>query len=228
MRRERAMAYSFSHQQTWKRSTRPANLLFMDPTNPQWGWSWLERYMAARPWESRGSAEKEVNSTISIAGEIIKAYARHQLNSDKPLAPANQKSTSPFTPPVKSTGGKKSTLASPRGNAFVSPDDDSKSVFSMQSEAAGGRRRHSIATSSVRDDESLASSPAVPSYMAPTRSAKAKSRLNSPLGVENGTPLEKGPTVYAKKRLSFPASPARPRRHSGPPKVDVSLVGGEN
>ncbi|KAM7464146.1 hypothetical protein LguiA_032267 [Lonicera macranthoides] len=215
MRRERAMAYSFSHQQTWKKPSRPANLLFMDPTNPQWGWSWLERYMAARPWETRGPQEKEPNSTISVAGEITKSYARHQLNSDKPSPSANQKSTM--------AGAKKSKHASPRGNTFVSPDDDSKSVFSVQSEVAVVRR-HSIATSSVRDDESLGSSPSIPSYMAPTRSAKAKTRLNSPLGVEGGTTPEKGTPVYAKKRLSFPASPARPRRHSGPPKVDVSLA----
>jgi hypothetical protein len=219
MRRERAMAYSFSHQQTWKKSTRTTNLLFIDPANPQWGWSWLERYMAARPWESRGPADKEVNSTVDIAGEITKAYALRQLNSDKSTSPAVQKSTrhSPSTPSAKSTIGKKST-------PFVSPDeDDSKSVLSVQSEAVGCRpRRHSIATSSVRDDESLSG---VPSYMAPTRSAKAKSRLNSPLGLEiNAVPVpEKGP---AKKRLSFPASPVQPRRHSGPPMVDVSLVGG--
>ncbi|EPS66736.1 hypothetical protein M569_08039, partial [Genlisea aurea] len=47
MRRERALAYSYTHQQTWKKSTRPtSSLLFMDPTNPQWGWSWVERQTA--------------------------------------------------------------------------------------------------------------------------------------------------------------------------------------
>nr|GMC61356.1 protein IQ-DOMAIN 1-like [Ipomoea batatas] len=33
MRRERALAYSYSHQQTWNKSSRSSNLLFMDPTN---------------------------------------------------------------------------------------------------------------------------------------------------------------------------------------------------
>ncbi|XP_059667689.1 protein IQ-DOMAIN 2-like [Cornus florida] len=232
MRRERALAYSFSHQQNGKKSTRSANLLFMDPNNPQWGWSWLERWMAARSWETRVLTEKELNNdhssvksaALSITGgEIIKAYAHHQLNYDKPSPTVSQKPShpSPFTPPSKksSTVARKLKPAS-SGGSVLGPDDDTKSVFSVQSER---NRRHSIAGSSVRDDESLASSPAVPSYMVSTESAKAKTRMQSPLGVENGTP-EKGLAGSTKKRLSFPSSPAKPRRHSGPPKVDISSV----
>ncbi|KAK2977590.1 hypothetical protein RJ640_007226 [Escallonia rubra] len=232
MRRERTLAYSFSHQKTWKKSVRSSDLLFMDPTNPQWGWSWLERWMAARPWETRSTTEKEINNdqssvrsaSLSIAGgEITKAYARHQLNSDSQPSPsASQKPNHPSahqSPSTPLSKPRKLKPASPHGS-FLSPDDDSKSMFSVQSER---NRRHSIAGSSVRDDESLASSPAFPSYMAPTQSAKAKSRFNSPLGAENGTPEKVSPGL-AKKRLSFPASPARPRRHSGPPKVDSSII----
>uniref|UniRef100_A0A5B7AX62 DUF4005 domain-containing protein n=1 Tax=Davidia involucrata TaxID=16924 RepID=A0A5B7AX62_DAVIN len=242
MKRERALAYSFSHQQTWKKSMRSANLLFMDPNNPQWGWSWLERWMAARPLETRSMTEKELSNdhssiksaSLSIAGgEITRAFARHQLNSDKPSPTTSQKRhssshQSPSTPRSKafsSTVARKLKPASPTAAAAIlGPDDDAKSTFSLYSER---NRRHSIAGSSVRDDESLASSPSVPSYMTPTKSAKAKSRMQSPLGVENGTP-ERGSAGSAKKRLSFPASPARPRRHSGPPKVDISSVAEHN
>ena len=91
----------------------------------------------------------------------------------------------------------------------------------MQSER---NRRHSIGGALVRDDESLASSPALPSYMGSTQSAKAKSRLQSPLGMENKTPDKELAAGSAKKRLSFPASPAWPRRHSGPPKVEISIA----
>ncbi|PWA48363.1 IQ-domain 2 [Artemisia annua] len=217
MRRERAMAYSFSHQQPWRKSSRATNLLFMDPTNPQWGWSWLERYMAARSLEPKDPANDHasVRSGINITGtEIAKSYARHQLNS------------TPTTPQAKAgvpSGSRKFKASqSPRGFG-PSPDEDSRSVFSVQSEK---NRRHSIAGSSVRDDESMGSSPSVPSYMAPTKSAKAKLRGQSPLGpseINDGTTPEKGSGLNAKKRLSFPASPARPRRHSGPPKVGSSI-----
>ncbi|XP_021912314.1 protein IQ-DOMAIN 1-like isoform X2 [Carica papaya] len=232
MRRERSLAYSFSHQKTWKNSSKCVNPMFMDPTNPSWGWSWLERWMAARPWETRSAIDKELNNDqVSmkstnrsiVGGEISKSYLRHQLNSDKQSPTASYKPSpkanlqSPSTPskPGSSTVTRKLKLASPRES--LGPDDDSKSMISVQSDRF---RRHSIAGSSVRDDESLVSSPAVPSYMVPTESARAKTKLQTPLGIDKiGTP-EKGSVGSAKKRLSYPPSPARPRRHSGHPKVE--------
>ncbi|XP_073122953.1 protein IQ-DOMAIN 2-like [Henckelia pumila] len=242
MRRERALAYSFTHQQTWKKSAKSSNLLFMDPTNPHWGWSWLERWMADRPLETQSSVDKDLNtddvSTKSVnlgtasGGEITKSFARHQLNSENPSSPSNKKlpSTrqSPATPPSKtiksSIPARKVKSASPKVSA-ITQDDDSKSTVSAQSER---NRRHSIAGSTVRDDESLASSMSVPSYMASTKSAKAKSKLPSPLGIDNGNTPEKGSAGTAKKRLSYPPSPARPGRQSGPSKIDTSSIGDNN
>ncbi|XP_011026998.1 PREDICTED: protein IQ-DOMAIN 1 [Populus euphratica] len=239
MRRERALAYAYSHQQMWKQSSKSANATFMDPNNPRWGWSWLERWMAARPWESRSiidnndraSVKSTTSRTMSL-GEISRAYSRRDLNHDNKPSPGAQKSSrppsrqSPSTPPSKApstssvTG--KAKPPSPRGSAWGG-DEDSRSTFSVQSERY---RRHSIAGSSIRDDESLASSPSVPSYMAPTRSqsAKAKSRLSSPSGMDNNGTPDKASMGYVKKRLSFSASPAGARRHSGPPRVDASAV----
>ncbi|GAA0158817.1 hypothetical protein LIER_15750 [Lithospermum erythrorhizon] len=233
MRREKALAYSYSHQQTWKKSSRSASLLFMDLTNPHWGWSWLERWMAARRLESQGTAEKELNhDNLSVrsasqtmgVGDITKSFALHQLNADDLTSPATRKlhpsnHHSPSTPSVPLAPHRKLKPASPKMSA-LNQDDDARSLFSVRSER---NRRHSIAGSSVRDDESLASSASIPSYMASTRSAKAKTRLQSPLEVENGSP-EKGSVGPAKKRLSFPHSPARPRRHSGPPRVDTRSI----
>lgn len=232
MRRERALAYAFSHQQTWKNPSKSINPTFMDPNNPHWGWSWLERWMAARPWETRSTAVdntdhgsvKSTASRTTCVTEINKAY----YHRDKKASPKPQKSTrpssrqSPSTPPSKAPSASsvtgKTKPPSPRGSQWGGGDDDSRSTFSVQSERY---RRHSIGGSSVRDDESLSSSPSVRSYMVPTHSAKAKSRLPSPLGSseKNGTP-----PGLAKKRLSFPASPAGAgaRRLSGPPKIDTN------
>ncbi|KAH6767205.1 hypothetical protein C2S52_018188 [Perilla frutescens var. hirtella] len=225
MRRERALAYSYTHQQTWKKSAKLSNLLFMDPTNPQWGWSWLDRLMAANPLETKNTAEKDLNNA---AGEITKSYARHQLNSDNPSPPAGQKLSysqqAPVIPSPKaasSLAARKLKHASPKVS-IMSQDDDSRSVFSVQSDR--NMRRHSIAGSSVRDNESLDSSPSIPSYMTPTRSTKAKLKLQSPSGMENGGIPDKESAGFAKKRLSFPPSPGRVRRHSGPPKVEMSSM----
>ncbi|XP_057983784.1 protein IQ-DOMAIN 2-like [Malania oleifera] len=238
MRRERALAYAFSHQQTLKNSSR-TNPMFMDPINPHWGWSWLERLMAA----SRSMTEKEINNdhssiystSCSLAeGEITRAYARHQLNSikispagtQKPCHPTSHQSPSTKTTlrAVTPSVARKLKPASPRG-CLSDTDDDSKSMVSMQSQSEQ-YRRHSIGGLSVRDDESLASSPGIPSYMVPTKSAKAKSRLPSPLGAEKNGPPEKRTAGSAKKQLSFPAlsATAKPRRHSGPPNVSSSVI----
>lgn len=228
MRRERALAYAFTHQKNLKNPSKATTALFTDPRNPAWGWSWLERWMAARPWEGRSILEKELSNDISsvksgarstIGGEITKSFSL--TPNPKPIL-----NSSPSTPKAApSPLARKLKAASPRGNGW-SPDDDAKSMVSVQSERP---RRHSIGSASIRDDESLASSPSLPSYMVPTQSARAKLRLQSPLGAEsNGTP-EKASNGVAKKRLSYPQSPARPpRRHSGPPKLESAISNAES
>ncbi|XP_017425673.1 protein IQ-DOMAIN 5 isoform X2 [Vigna umbellata] len=51
-KRERAMAYALSHQ--WQAGSRqqPVSSGF-EPDKSSWGWNWLERWMAVRPWENR-------------------------------------------------------------------------------------------------------------------------------------------------------------------------------
>ncbi|KAJ6843021.1 protein IQ-DOMAIN 1-like [Iris pallida] len=235
VRRERALAYAFTHQ--GKNSSRSANPMFMDPNNPHWGWSWMERWMAARPWESRSTTDKDPNSdrasvksaAISVhSGEVTRSYARRDSILDKYSSPATQK-------PLRSTSSRgnspstpqsKPPTASPRmgmGMGLAPLDDETRSMVSTISERI--TRRHSTAGSSVGDDDDslVGSPPAVPSYMAPTQSTRARSRFQSPLNdtVEN---LDKVSVGSAKKRLSFPMSPALGRRQSCPPNVDLATA----
>lgn len=200
--------------------------MFMDPSNPTWGWSWLERWMAGRPLES---SEKEQNSNsnndnaASVKGSINRNEAAKSITrngSTQPNTPSSARGTprnknSFFSPPTPS----RLIQSSRKSNN----DDDAKSTISVLSER---NRRHSIAGSSVRDDESLAGSPALPSYMVPTKSARARLKPQSPLG---GTTQENDgftDKASAKKRLSYPTSPAlpKPRRFSAPPKVESGGV----
>ncbi|CAH2074382.1 unnamed protein product, partial [Thlaspi arvense] len=221
MRRERALAYAYSHQQNWKNNSKSANPMFMDPSNPTWGWSWLERWMAGRPLES---SEKE--QTNDNAASVKSSFNRNEAtkainrnNSTQPNTPSSARGTprnknSFFSPPTPSRLNQSSRKSN---------DDDAKSTISVLSER---NRRHSMGGSSVRDDESLAGSPALPSYMVPTKSARARLKPQSPL---SGTTQENdgfADKASAKKRLSYPASPAlpKPRRFSAPPKVESGGV----
>ncbi|XP_021715653.1 protein IQ-DOMAIN 1-like [Chenopodium quinoa] len=52
-KRERAMAYALAHQ--WQAGSRQlaAAASGFEPDKNSWGWNWLERWMAVRPWENR-------------------------------------------------------------------------------------------------------------------------------------------------------------------------------
>ncbi|XP_030522303.2 protein IQ-DOMAIN 5 [Rhodamnia argentea] len=51
-KRERAMAYALAHQ--WQAGSRQqAPPSGFEPDKSSWGWNWLERWMAVRPWENR-------------------------------------------------------------------------------------------------------------------------------------------------------------------------------
>ncbi|KAK1421251.1 hypothetical protein QVD17_23440 [Tagetes erecta] len=184
VRRERALAYAHTHQQMLKNSTKSSNPTFIDSNNPHWGWSWLERWMASRPWETQAIQDKEP-SVVS-----------HQ---------------SPCTPPTRARSS--SSRVRPESQKG-SVDEDSRSFYSVTCDR--NNRRQSIASSSVCDDRSIESSPMIPNYMTPTESAKARSRMASPihslspLGSGRKGSSEKGSvTGSAKKQLSFSGSPAR-------------------
>ncbi|XP_019170016.1 PREDICTED: protein IQ-DOMAIN 1-like isoform X2 [Ipomoea nil] len=72
-KRERTMAYAFSHQ--WRANSNPiygSSNLELGKAN--WGWSWTERWIAARPWESRTPAKpspkKSQNKQASKTSKI--------------------------------------------------------------------------------------------------------------------------------------------------------------
>ncbi|CAN7135608.1 hypothetical protein BRARA_D00600 [Brassica rapa] len=208
MRREKALAYAYTHQNTWKGSS--ISQTFMDPNNPHWGWSWLERWMAARPNENQSvTLTPDTADKTSSAANSVASRARSEI-----IPRGRKPSPKRITPPSSRR------MSSPGVRQVPSGDEDSKSRLSIQSEQPGNRR-HSIGGSlpSTRDDESSITSSSVsqsvPGYMALTQAAKARARLSnlSPLGSEK----------TAKKRLSFSDSPNKTvRRFSGPPKLESS------
>lgn len=94
-KRERAMAYAMTHQ--WQAGSRQQiSPPGFEPDKNNWGWNWLERWMAVRPWENRfletnpkdgvpiqenGSAEGKNNTKTPLRSGSKKAL---NLNSDLP------------------------------------------------------------------------------------------------------------------------------------------------
>ncbi|KAL8224109.1 hypothetical protein R6Q57_019584 [Mikania cordata] len=180
-RRERTLAYAQTQQQMWRNPSKSANPTFMDPNNPQWGWSWLDRWMAARPWESQTPNHNEQPHV-----EISRSSSSGDMSKNLDHSPSM---SSPQTP----SGSSRRLVPS-------SPNDPAQSPRT---------RRHSISTSSFREDS--AGSVSSPHVSSP-RSTKTKSMVptssqgqsRSPLGFgKKGTMENKSMVESVKKRQSL-------------------------
>ncbi|XP_065862001.1 protein IQ-DOMAIN 10 isoform X2 [Euphorbia lathyris] len=85
VKRERAMAYAFSHQ--WRANpTQYLGQAYYSIGKENWGWSWKERWIAARPWEIRIEAhpKKEHSRQVSKSEmKITTLPAKPALSSAK-------------------------------------------------------------------------------------------------------------------------------------------------
>lgn len=97
VKRERAMAYAFSHQ--WRASSN-ANSRWTNGELAQtnWAWSWTDHWVAAQPWESRlpvqSSPKKPLNRQLSKNGKSPKTPAptMKKLVSMKSKSPSGKSS----------------------------------------------------------------------------------------------------------------------------------------
>ncbi|KAF3675966.1 hypothetical protein FXO38_04538 [Capsicum annuum] len=199
IKRERAMAYAYSHQ-LWKND--PKSALDLGANGFPWWWNWLERQLPSGNANKIPAAVKDIKLTPTRAisehkpsptpvnnitfRRILSDYDNH----DSSVTPMSTKSAIPTrgkqmhnptrTPPMNNSSLKKYSRA--RASASNYPFD-----------------------LPLKDDDSLTSCPpfSVPHYMSQTASAKAKARANSNPKERN---LEKQ-SSDTKKRFSFPLTP---------------------
>ncbi|XP_010526054.1 PREDICTED: protein IQ-DOMAIN 1-like [Tarenaya hassleriana] len=187
-KRERATAYSLAQKQ-WK-SNPSSNLKANNPISylksqefdkNSWGWNWLERWMAARPWETRlmeqqskpetGEATPPPKSCVTFSSSKLSkspepASVRVRKNnvstrvSARPLQTGTQSSSSPGS---ESRYHDKSS-ASPSICTSATPASGNTGL------ETGGNGNCSSKTNKGR-----------PSYMNMTESTKAKRRTNRAL-----------------------------------------------
>ncbi|GMI90329.1 hypothetical protein HRI_002702200 [Hibiscus trionum] len=213
-KRERALAYAFTHQRSWKVPSKAVTQTLMDQQNPLWGWSWFERWMAARPWEMSTSTPN--NAALSISN--------NQNNNN------NKSSPTPSKPSSRPTA--RPSLLTPRSkipsiSSKIRQPSSSVTRCGGDQDPTLDRQRRGQSTvggfQSVRDDESRGISAAVaPNSRKTTAPAQITNTRQSRPVTSSGLGLtpQMGLASTAKKRLSFPQKTSSNMKQSGPPVAD--------
>ncbi|PKI69809.1 protein IQ-DOMAIN 14 [Punica granatum] len=203
IKRERAMAYAYSHQ-LWKSNPKSAQtpLMNMHAGGYPWWWNWLERQLPqSNTPETQMQTPKSYRLTPMRSNSELKPSPRPTSSS------ANKQPSFGFDN-IDSAGTPRSTRSSvPISSSKVARTPPSSRMVPPSPGTSGSNKLRIRATGrespfGMKDDDSLASCPpfSVPSYMAPTVSAKAKVRANSnPRDRFPGTPSEE-----SSRRGSFP------------------------
>ncbi|CAL5200948.1 unnamed protein product [Lathyrus oleraceus] len=88
IKRERALAYAFSHQ--WRPN---CNQYFGQASyslsKESWGWSWMERWVAARPWEVRVQVQSPQTKKLNGQQQKTKVDKMNHNETKPPLAKAS-------------------------------------------------------------------------------------------------------------------------------------------
>ncbi|KAG8369409.1 hypothetical protein BUALT_Bualt14G0008100 [Buddleja alternifolia] len=198
IKRERAMAYAYSHQ-LWKANPKSAQgPPDMRSNGYPWWWNWLERQLPP-PSASHHGQTPFRNVTLTPPRPVSEYKAspllKHRnftFDNHESLTPRS--SWSPFPARSKQFHTPSRTPPPPNTSRFIN--------YSKPRRGVANSSTYDIP---LRDDSSLTSCPpfSVPNYMSPTVSAKAKVRTNSnPKERLMGTPSN-----GSKRRFSFPLTP---------------------
>ncbi|KAK4759060.1 hypothetical protein SAY87_020361 [Trapa incisa] len=177
VKRERALAYAYPYQQM----EQPEEVAVAedgpyrdDREKAQWGWNWLERWMASQPYNVRHTASQGI-SYVAIPTAITGTTTTPDDISEK----------------------------------TVGIDDTTHDNISPR--APGRNHRQNSASNG-------GGAGAVPSYMAPTKLARAKLRSQG-----RGTPKRQHPPQRSPQRLQWNSSTKRgPSFGASPPSGDSS------
>lgn len=201
IKRERAMAYAYSHQ-LWKATPKSTNTPLADIRSGgfPWWWNWLERQQPpANPPEGQAMKSFQITPPRPVSEMKPSPWPQSSNHKQNPFG-----FDSMDTPTPKST---RSTIVTSAKQARTPPPHRNP-LANSSSMSKYSRPRASGASNSpfdlpLKDDDSLMSCPpfSVPNYMVPTVSAKAKARAYSnPKERFPGTPS----STESKRRLSFP------------------------
>ncbi|CAH2053045.1 unnamed protein product [Thlaspi arvense] len=146
-KRERAMAYALTHQ--WQAGTRQLSAHSgFQPDKNNWGWNWLERWMAVRPWENRfldsnlREDAKLGESNMEQPENVHKTSKMMPNTSNLVSGVSNQKATGPSLSDGNSSSPGVSSSVPVVSKARSKPAKDDLAV-EVNSRPGAGPRSHS-------------------------------------------------------------------------------------
>nr|CAD1841575.1 unnamed protein product [Ananas comosus var. bracteatus] len=125
-KRERAMAYALTHQ--WQAGSRQqVAAAGFEPDKNNWGWNWLERWMAVRPWENRFLDINVKEGVVVSDNEQEKgAKSLHKTMAKKPISTLHSNMLNQKAGPSHSEGSASSSSRSANPLASASASATSK------------------------------------------------------------------------------------------------------
>ncbi|XLR52951.1 hypothetical protein S83_003623 [Arachis hypogaea] len=223
MKRDKSLTQAFS-QQIW-RNGRKSSIGNEDELEERP--KWLDRWMATKPWETRGRASTDQRDPIKtveidtsqpysyLGTNYRRSHPNYQYNPHhhqpqrhsiaSPLHRSHQNGSlhpSTATPSPAKSRSIQVRSASPR----CVRDDRSYHTFQTPSLRSNYHYTGSLCQNGGRAGTSSGGSGTLPNYMAATESAKARIRSQSAPRQRPSTP-ERDRVGGAKKRLSFPVPP---------------------
>lgn len=182
-KRDRAIAYALT--QKWKSNgdanSRPLGsvpaLKSYEFDKNSWNWSWLERWMSAKPWETRLMEESH--------SDLLETTAASKTFSDSPLV-AQSKSSEPPSVKVRRNNmttriSAKPPLAGRATRSSSSPSSDYLCDESSPSSSFCTSMTPASGNNGVTSEKMNGGSHGKPSYMNLTESTKAKQKTGSHL-----------------------------------------------
>ncbi|KAK8465419.1 hypothetical protein PHAVU_009G078500 [Phaseolus vulgaris] len=180
-KRERAIAYSLAQKQcrsAQSYNSRTTNGSFCslkshESNKANWGWTWLERWMAAKPWESRLMEQSQAEALLDKT-PLPKKFEEPFVNSNSKPCLVKVKKNNMTTrvsarPPL--VGQATRSSSSPSSEFRYDESSASSSICTSTTPISGN--------TCDRTDDSNGNAVARPNYMNLTQSTKAKLKTSS-------------------------------------------------
>ncbi|PQP99930.1 protein IQ-DOMAIN 1 isoform X1 [Prunus yedoensis var. nudiflora] len=207
MKREKALSHAFS-QQIWRNGRSPS---IGNEDELEERPKWLDRWMAPKPWDSRGRASTDHRDPIKTVeidtsqpySSLAPSFRRssssqyHQHQQQRPSSPKQRPSS-----PLHRDRAHQSQPFHHQSPVTPSPSKTRPIQVRSASPRCWCYDQHSRGGGTSTSGNSVAT---LPNYMAATESAKARIRSQSAPRQRPSTPDRERGAGSAKKRLSFPA-----------------------